>query len=42
MPGDPGEFTVYCDGKVVAQKQGREWPDPDKVVAAIERLGGGQ
>lgn len=38
MPGNPGEFTVFCDGRVVAEKQGREWPDPKQVVDALSRL----
>jgi len=33
--GNIGEFTVLCHGAVVAQKSGREWPDPKKVVDAI-------
>lgn len=34
--GKPGELTIWVDDKLVAQKQGSEFPDPADVVAAVE------
>ena len=43
--GDVGQFDVVVDGEVVARRQGGllqrvlggGWPDPEDVIAAIER-----
>jgi hypothetical protein len=34
--GSSGEFTVWLDDRLLAQKQGREFPSPDSVVAAVK------
>jgi len=33
--GKPGEFTVWVDDRVVSEKSGMHFPDPDAVVAAV-------
>ncbi len=34
--GSSGEFTVWLDDKLVAEKQHGQFPSPDDVVAAVE------
>lgn len=34
--GGSGEFTVWLDDKLVAEKQHGQFPSPDDVVAAVE------
>ncbi len=33
--GNPGEFTVWVDGQMVAEKDWRGFPEPDDVVDAV-------
>jgi predicted Rdx family selenoprotein len=33
--GNSGEFTVWVDGKIVAQKDRGAFPDPAAVVTAV-------
>lgn len=33
--GNSGEFTVWVDGKKVAEKDWRGFPEPDDVVDAV-------
>lgn len=35
IPGDRGEFTVWVDRKLVASKQGDEFPGEAEAVAAV-------
>jgi hypothetical protein len=35
--GNPGEFTVWVDDKVVAKKGWLRFPDPADVVTAVAR-----
>lgn len=34
--GNSGEFTVWVDNKLVAEKKLGQFPDPADVVAAVE------
>jgi predicted Rdx family selenoprotein len=34
--GSSGEFTVWLDGKLVAEKQSGRFPEPAAVVAAVK------
>jgi hypothetical protein len=33
--GSPGEFSVWVEGKKVAEKISGRFPEPDSVVAAV-------
>jgi hypothetical protein len=37
VDGNRGEFTVLVDGRVVAGKQGDEFPPTGEVVAAVRK-----
>ena len=34
--GNSGEFTVWVDGKQVAEKRWGRFPSPDDVIAAVK------
>ncbi len=34
--GSPGEFTVWLDDKLVAEKKHGQFPSPEAVVAAVK------
>lgn len=34
--GNSGEFTVWLDDRLIAEKKHGEFPSPDEVVAAME------
>jgi hypothetical protein len=36
--GNSGEFTIWLDDKLVAEKQRGEFPAPDVVVANLKKL----
>jgi hypothetical protein len=35
--GSSGEFTVWLDDKLVAEKQHGQFPSPESVVAAVKQ-----
>ncbi len=34
--GSSGEFTIWVDDTKVIEKQGRVFPDPKEVIAAVQ------
>jgi hypothetical protein len=36
LAGGSGEFTVWLDGKLVAEKKSGVFPSPEAVVAAVK------
>ena len=38
--GSSGEFTVWVDGKLVAEKVQGQFPDPARVVSAVRTVAG--
>ncbi len=34
--GNSGEFTVWLDDQLIAEKKAGQFPSPDEVVAAME------
>lgn len=36
--GRSGEFTVWLDDQLIAEKKGGRFPEPDEVVAAANKL----
>jgi hypothetical protein len=37
--GSSGEFTVWVDGKMVAEKRWGRFPSPEDVIAAVKAAG---
>ncbi|MBS1123282.1 MAG: Rdx family [Deltaproteobacteria bacterium] len=40
LVGRSGEFTVWVDDKLVAEKTSGQFPDPDEVVRAVRTVAG--